>query len=151
MMNKMIAAIVIVYVGLTSGTATAQAMDPNLKGLPPALQKAIAAETHGATIKSVSKEKEHGKVIYEVETLVNGRTRDVNFDANGAVLVVEEQSSLEAIPPAARAAIEQRATGGRLKTVELVTKNGKTTYEAIIVKGGKNIEVVVNSDGSAAK
>jgi len=63
----------------------------------------------------------------EVETVVNGRTRDIVFSADGSVLVVEDQSSLDAIPKAARAAIEKQAEGP-ITSVEVVTKGKTVTY-----------------------
>ena len=119
--------------------------------MPPAVRDAVEKETSGAIIKNVSKENDNGKAVYEVETTVNGRTRDVMFAADGEVLAVEEQSSLEAIPAAARQAIEARAAGGKVTTVELVRKGTAVTYEAVVVKGGKKAEVTVNADGTAAK
>jgi uncharacterized membrane protein YkoI len=135
------------------GVAGADAQDASakLKGLPPAVQKAVAIETRGATIKGVAKEVEAGNTVYEVETLVNGRTRDLLFASDGALLVVEEQASLDTIPAAARAAIEKRAAGGRITTVELVTRGSAVAYEAVVVKGGKKSEVTVNADGSPTK
>jgi uncharacterized membrane protein YkoI len=129
----------------------AQDASAKLKSLPPAVQKAIAAETNGATIKGVSKEVENGKTMYEVETLVGGRTKDLVFASDGAIVVVEEQSSLDAIPAAARAAIEKRAAGGRVTTVEVVKHGPSITYEAVVVKSGKKTEVTVDADGNPAK
>jgi uncharacterized membrane protein YkoI len=151
MVKRLILGSALVLVIVASGAALAQEIDPRLKNLPPALQKAVAAETRGATVKSIAKEKENGKTVYEVETIVGGRTRDLIFGASGDVLVVEEQSSIDAIPAAARATIEKQAAGGRIKSVELLTKSGKTTYEAIVIKGGKTSEVIVNADGTASR
>src|SRR5207302_5672129 len=52
-----------------------------MKDLPPAVQKAIQDQTAGAQVKGLSKEVEGGKTFYEAETVVNGRTRDLLFDA----------------------------------------------------------------------
>ena len=133
------------------GAAAAQEPNAKLKSLPPAVQRAVETETKGATIKDVSKEVENGKTVYQVETLVAGRTRDMVFAADGALLVVEEQSSLEALPAAARSAIEKQATGGRVTSVEVVRKGADLSYEAVVVKAGKKTEVVVNADGTKAK
>ena len=62
-----------------------------LKNLPPAVRATVEAETKNATIKGLSKETEKGKTVYELESLVNGRTRDLMIDAAGQVYLVEEQ------------------------------------------------------------
>jgi hypothetical protein len=122
-----------------------------MKDLPPAVQKAIEEQTRGAQIKGLSKEGEKGKTTYEVETIVNGKTRDITLDATGALVSVEEPVSIDAIPVAAKAAIMKLAAGGTIKSVESVTKGQTVTYEAIIAKGLKKSEVVVGADGSVQK
>jgi hypothetical protein len=87
----------------------------------------------------------------EVETRVNGKSRDLTIDAAGALVSVEEPVGVDAIPAAAKAAIEKLAVGGKIKSVESVTKGQTVTYEAVIVKGSKKSEVVVAADGSVQK
>jgi hypothetical protein len=45
----------------------------NMKNLPPAVKATVEGESKGATVKGISSEKENGKTVYELETLVNGR------------------------------------------------------------------------------
>ena len=48
------------------------------------MQKAVRQEeAKGATVMSVVAEKEGARTLYEVETMVNGRTRDLILDATG--------------------------------------------------------------------
>lgn len=122
-----------------------------MKDLPPAVQKSVQEQSKGAQLKGLSKEVEQGKTFYEAETVVNGRTRDLLFDAAGTLVEIEEETPIETIPAAARAAIEKKASGGKIKKLETVTKGQSVTYEAAIVRGGKTQEVAVKADGSAAK
>ena len=122
-----------------------------MKDLPPAVQKTVAEQTKGAQIKGLSKEIEKGKTMYEVETVLNGKARDLLIDANGGLVSVEEPVAMDAIPAAAKAAIEKLAAGGKVKSVESVTKGRVVSYEAVIVKGAKKSEVVVAADGSVEK
>ena len=59
--------------------------------LPPAVEKTVAAQTQGATIKGFSQENEKGETYYEAETTVNGHSKDITIDANGALVEIEEQ------------------------------------------------------------
>jgi uncharacterized membrane protein YkoI len=122
-----------------------------MKDLPPAVQKTVQEQTKGAQIKGLSKEVEKGKTMYEVETLVNGKSRDLLIDASGALISVEEPVTIDTIPAAAKAALEKLAAGGKIKSVESVTKGQTVTYEAVIAKGLKKSEVVVAADGSIQK
>jgi uncharacterized membrane protein YkoI len=123
-----------------------------LKDLPPAVQKSIQDEAKGAEIKNIGKETEHGVAQYEVETMLNGKHRDFNVDTKGAVLVVEEESSIDTFPAAARAAIMKKVGDGKLGMVELFKRGGETMYEAAYTtKGGKKHEVLVKADGTETK
>jgi len=122
-----------------------------MKDLPPAVQKAVEEQTKGARIKGLSKEVEKGKTMYEVETIQSGNARDLLFDAAGALVSVEELVSIDAIPAAAKTALEKLAAGGKIRSVELVTKGQTVTSEAVIVKGSKKSEIEVAADGSIQK
>ena len=123
-----------------------------LGSLPPALQASIKKETTGATIQSVVKEKEDGRLQYEVETKLNGKSRNLVFLPSGELFETEDETDLNSIPAPARDAIQKKAADGKIASVEkLVTDKGtKTYYEAAIVaKGGKKIEYSVHADGSS--
>jgi uncharacterized membrane protein YkoI len=97
------------------------------------------------------KEVENGKTVFELETKVNGRGRDLMIEESGAVLSVEEEVTLDSIPEAARAAIEKQAAGGKITKVETLTIGKTVTYEAAVVRKGKTSEIAVAADGSAVK
>lgn len=123
-----------------------------LKDLPPAVQKTVQAELKGGEIKSIGKETEHGVTQYEVETMLNGKHRDFEVDTKGTLLVVEEETAIDAIPAAAKAAILKKVADGKLGLVELFLKNGETMYEAgYTTKAGKKHEVLVKADGTETK
>jgi uncharacterized membrane protein YkoI len=120
-----------------------------LKDLPPAVKATVEAETTNATLKGLGKEKENGKTVYEVETLVKGRTRDLMIDAAGKVYEVEEQLDADKAPAPVRAALEAK---GKIVVLESVMANGKTTYEGQVQpKTGKKITLDLNADGTPVK
>jgi uncharacterized membrane protein YkoI len=122
-----------------------------LQDLPPAVQKTVKAETANAKIVGIAKEVEGGKTVYELESTVNGKGRDLMIDSAGAVLSVEEEVALDSIPAAARTAIQKKAAGGKIGKVEKLTKDKKVAYEAVVTVKGKAAEVCVNVDGSDSK
>ncbi len=123
-----------------------------LEDLPAAVQTTVKEQTKAATLSGISKEVEKGKTLYEVETKVGAKTRDLMLSAAGEVLSVEEEVDLESIPAPAKAAFQKRAAGGTVQKVEKVTAGSKVSYEAAIqLKSGKKIEQAVNADGSLHK
>jgi len=116
--------------------------------LPPAVEKTVAAQTQGATIKGFSQEKENGQILYETETTVNGHSKDITIDANGAVVEIEEQVALDSLPAAVKAGLQSKAGAGKILKIESLTKNGKVVaYEAKVEAAGKKKEIQVRPDG----
>jgi uncharacterized membrane protein YkoI len=123
-----------------------------MSDLPAAVQKTVQEQTKGAQVKGISKEVEKGKTQYEVETMVNGKSRDMIIDTKGAVVEVEEETTMDSIPAAAKGAIEKKAGGGKITKVETLTKGQTVMYEAAITtKAGKKTEIQVGADGSVQK
>lgn len=124
-----------------------------LKDLPAAVQKTVTDTLKGGEIKNIGKETEKGVSQYEVETMLNGKHRDFNVDSKGTLLVVEEETSIDSIPAAAKTTIMKKVGAGKLGTVETFTKPGsETMYEAAwTTKAGKKLEVLVKADGTETK
>lgn len=132
-----------------SGLARGADQKATMKNLPPAVKATVEAESKGATIKGISSEKENGKTVYELETLVNGRTRDLMIDSAGKVYLVEEQLDIDKAPAAVKAALEAR---GKIVALESVVENGKTRYEGQVrTKAGKKVALEVDADGKPYK
>ena len=135
-------ALAVAVIGLTAAEKKIQ-----MKDLPAAVQKAVQQEeARGATVKSIVAEKEGGKTMYEVETMVSGRSRDLIFDATGKIVEVEEEVSIDAVPAPVKAALE---AAGKVIKVETLTKGAKVTYEAQIEKNGT--EIAVDAAGKRVK
>ena len=120
-----------------------------MKDLPAAVQKTVQAEeAKGARIVGLATEVEGGKKMYEVETIVGGRTRDLLLNAAGAIVETEEETAIDAVPASVKAAFEAR---GKVGKVETVTKGRTVTYEAVVEKNGKKSEVAVDAAGKPIK
>jgi uncharacterized membrane protein YkoI len=139
---------------VASGFATRQVWAQNqtetkvtLQELPPAVQEAVKTHSRGATVRGFSKEIKDGRALYEVELSVKGLTRDLTFDAKGKLISDEQQTTLNEIPAAARAAIQKAATGGKLTLVEKVTEGSSICYEGHITKAGQEVEIKVDATG----
>ena len=131
-----------------SWSAVGQERKIKRSDLPAAVEKTVVEQSKGATIRGFSEEKENGQTTYEAEMLVNGHTKDVSMDANGALQEIEEQVDLQALPPEVGAGLQARAGKGKITKVESITKKGKlVAYEAKVVTDGKKSEIQVGPDG----
>jgi uncharacterized membrane protein YkoI len=135
---------------LLAGTASAQEKKIKRSDLPPAVEKTVAAQSEGATIKGFSTEKEKGQTLYEVEMTVNGHSKDILIAADGSIVEVEEQVALDSLSPEVKAGLQAKAGKGKLVKVESLTKKDKlVAYEAQVDTNGKKSEVQVGPDGKA--
>lgn len=118
--------------------------------LPPAVEKTVATESQGATIKGFSEEKENGQTYYEAEMTVSGHSKDLVIDKNGAIVEIEEQVALDSLPPDVKSGLQQKSGSGKILKVESLTKHGKlVAYEAKVEANGKKKEIQVGPDGKA--
>jgi hypothetical protein len=130
--------------------ASASAQEKKIKraDLPPAVEKTVAAQSAGATVRGFTQEKEKGQVYYEAEMTVNGHSKDVLIDPNGAVVEVEEEIAIDALPAPVKAGLQSKAGSGKIVKVETLTKHDKlVAYEAQVTTNGKKSEVQVGPDG----
>jgi hypothetical protein len=131
--------------------AQAEARVP-CKTLPAAVLHQAKVEAGDATIRGCVKDKEDGKLTYEVETLKDGRSRDILFDASGTVLEVEQEVAAGSLPPAVSDAIARAANGSKLGKVESVTRGGViASYETTIMKKGRRQEIAFSPQGNPVK
>jgi hypothetical protein len=133
---------------LLAGTASAQEKKIKRSDLPPAVEKTVAAQSEGATVRGFSTEKENGQTFYEAQMMINGHSKDVLIAADGTVAEVEEQVVLDSLSAEVKAGLQAKAGKGRVLEVESITKKGKlVAYEAKVEANGKRSEVQVGPDG----
>ena len=133
---------------LLAGSVSAQEKKIKRSDLPPAVEKAVAAQSEGATIRGFSTEKEKGQTFYEAEMMVNGHSKDVLIAADGTVVEIEEQVVLDSLSAEVKAGLRTKAGKGKILKVESLTKKGKlVAYEAQVDTNGKKSEVQVGPDG----
>lgn len=116
--------------------------------LPAAVQKTADEQSKGATVRGYKKETENGRLVYELQLTVNGHSKDVSIDSKGNVLEIEEEVTLDKLPPSVRGALQKKAIAGTIQKVESITKHGSVVaYEAKLITDGKKSEVQVGPDG----
>ncbi len=133
---------------LLAGTVSAQEKKIKRSDLPPAVEKTVAAESVGATIRGFSTEKEKGQTLYEVELTLNGHSKDISMAADGSIVEIEEQVMFDSLSADVKAGLQAKAGKGKIVKVESLTKKGKlVAYEAQVDTNGKKSEVQVGPDG----
>lgn len=132
------------------GRLQAQEQKLQRSQLPAAVRSTLDRETQGAAIKGYATEREHGRRVYEAETVVDGHTRDLQVAEDGTLTEIEEEVALASLPAPAQAGLTAKAAGAKITKVESLTKGGKlVAYEAATLRGAKKGEVQVGPSGGA--
>jgi uncharacterized membrane protein YkoI len=140
----------VVFIVSLTFTAIAHAQEKKIRraDLPAAVEKTVAAQVQGATVRGFSQEKEKGELFYEAELTVSGHSKDILMDASGGIVEVEEQVALESLPAAVKDGLQAKADKGKILKVESITKHEKlVAYEAVVQTGAKKAEIQVDADG----
>ena len=140
----------LIVVSVISVTASIEAQEKKIKrsDLPAAVEKTVAEQSKGATIKGFATEVEDGKKIYEAEMIVNGHGKDISIDEKGNVIEIEEEVAIGSLPPTVKDSLMKAAGKGNIEKVESLTKQGKiVAYEAVVKTGTKRSEIQVGPDG----
>jgi hypothetical protein len=141
---------VLIFTMLLITNSVAQEKKIRRSDLPAAVEKTVASQSQGATIRGFSREIENGQTFYEAEMAVDGHSKDLLVDNSGAIVEVEEQVAIDSLPAPVKEGLQTKAGKGKLVKVESITKHDNlVAYEAQVMTGGKRSEVQVGPDGKS--
>src|SRR6266404_7132802 len=140
-------ALVITSLLFLSLSARAQEVKISEKDVPPAVITAFKSAYPQATIRGYAREKENGKVFYEVESKEGNTTRDILYNRDGSVQEVEKSIPATDLPAAAQATIHSRYPKAVITLAEKVTIGDKIGYEVSAKQGKRRISLEFNAAG----
>jgi uncharacterized membrane protein YkoI len=118
-----------------------------LAELPGAARAAVEKWLAGGTIKSIEKEEEDGKVIYDVEATVKGKHVEADIAADGTVLTTEEEVPFYSLPKAVRDAAEKYFGSAKDLNASKEVEKGKAQYEVEGQKDKKKVTLKFDDTG----
>jgi putative PepSY-like beta-lactamase-inhibitor len=141
-----------VSVALVLGiSGAAQEVKVSAKKVPRAVIAAFKAAYPGATIRGYAREKENGKVYFEIESTEGDVTRDVLYNPDGTLAVVEESMPVNDLPQEVQDAMRTSYPKAVIISAEKISRDGVTEYEAHAKVGRKHIEVKFDASGKVLK
>jgi hypothetical protein len=132
-----------------AGAARAAGAD----AIPANVMRTLTGKFPQAKIDKWSKEKEDGKVVYDIEFRQGERKFEADIFADGTVHNWEQQIAQSELPPAVMQAVDKQFPKAVLKEIMAVTevKNGAEQlegYEIVVQRGHKNdVELTIAPDG----
>jgi|SRR5579884_1646238 len=120
-----------------------------LDKLPKAVADAVKAKFPDAEMVSASKEKEDGKLLFEVAIKNKGQKIDVTVTPEGKIVEIEKEIAARDLPKVVADALDKKYPKATIKKVEEIIKEDKLVkYEALIVTDDKKtLEVSFDPSG----
>ncbi len=140
-------ALITTAVLLLALSAVAQEKKITAKDVPAAVMSAFKTAYPKATIRGYAREKEHGKVFYEIESREGTTTRDVLFNPDGTVAEIEESVAAIDLPAEIQQAIKRKYPKAIITRAERTTTGDKVSYEIAARQGKKRITTELDSSG----
>ena len=132
---------------LASFPAFAQESKIKEKDVPQAVLAAFKSAYPNATIRGLAKEKEKGKLFYEIESKDGATMRDLLYNPDGTVAEIEETVAATELPAEAQQIIKSKYPKGVVSRAEKVTKGNTIKYEVSIRNGKKRTGLAFDADG----
>jgi hypothetical protein len=149
-MNRKLTVVGMAVLALGMASAVAKEKKPSKGRLPPKVMAAVKSTCPSGEIQAVERAKEDGRVEYEVELLVDGKSCDLKVAANGTVLEVERQVALDKLPAAVRSTLAL-FTKAEVEKAEQVTKGTDSFYEVVIELDDSMFELKITADGKISE
>ena len=140
-------ALITTAVLLLALSAVAQEKKITAKDVPAAVMSAFKTAYPKATIRGYAREKEHGKVFYEIESREGTTTRDVLFNPDGTVAEIEESVAATDLPAEVQQAIKGKYPKAIITRAERTTAGDKVSYEIVARQGKKRVTIEFDSSG----
>jgi hypothetical protein len=124
-----------------------------LHKVPTAVLDTVRARFKEARIATTEKEREGGKLVYQVTIRHAGQTIDVTLTPEGVMLLIEKEISAKDLPEPVLRTLADRYPRAAYKTVEQgieveATQERLAYYAVLIVTAqGKTLEAIVSPDG----
>ena len=143
--------LVVSLVSLLYLSAFAQEVKLKRKQVPRAVIAAFQSTYPQAIMRGFAREKENGKVYYEVESVEGTTTRDVLYNPDGIVAEVEESMAVGDLPPAASEALRAKYPAAVITKAEKIVRGDITEYEAHARVGKKRVSMEFDANGAPLK
>lgn len=136
-------------IGLSLASLSAVAQESKVKetDVPAPVLAAFKSAYPNATVRGYAKEKEKGKLFYEIESKDGATMRDLLYNPDGTVAEIEETIAATELPSEAQQLIKSKYPKGVVSRAEKVTEGNRIKYEVSIRNGKKRTSLAFDADG----
>lgn len=140
---------------LVPAAASAREEKVRLDRVPAPVMDTVKARFGDAAVKGAGKEKENGKLVYEITLEEKGRNVDVTVTPSGDLLLIERSVPESALPAPVAATLASKYPGATYRVIEEIVEVDKgqerlASYEIELTTADRHTrEVKVRPDGAA--
>src|SRR5437660_4990868 len=120
---------------LVSLSASAQESKIREKDVPQAVIAAFKSTYPNATVRGYAKERENGKLFYEIESKDGDTMRDLLYNPDGTVAEIEETVAATDLPAAAQQLIHSKYPKAPMNKAARVTIASKSSFDVSAKQG----------------
>ncbi|MHC4240015.1 MAG: PepSY-like domain-containing protein, partial [Planctomycetota bacterium] len=126
--------------------------DVSLSDVPQAVRVVIERETEGFEIDDIERDKDDGKIVYEVDAENDDREIKLKVAEDGTLLEKEEELDTKDLPAAIQNAVKKMFGDVDFEDVEKEYRSGRgTIYKIEVEKDKLRIELEMKEDGTVVK
>ena len=139
----------LIAIGLLLASVSGFAQESKIKekDMPPAVIAAFKSAYPNATVRGYAKEREKGKLFYEIESKDGATMRDLLYNPDGTVAEIEETIAATDLPAEAQQLIKSKYPKGVVSRAEKVTEGNTIKYEVSIRNGKKRNGLAFDANG----
>ena len=144
MPRKALAPLVIFLGLLLSGISRGQESGSlKLADLPPAVQVTVKEQSQGGTLKNLWVGRNKNEKVYGAVIMTSGKRKEVVVNAEGHVVDVVQDFTIESMPAAVRKTFKEQLQGATILNTSKETENGAVKYviETDIQGRSRNISI----------
>jgi hypothetical protein len=119
-----------------------------ISDLPEPVQKVVKKQTKGIKNYTLAKATMGIETIFELKMKVKGLAKEIEIDADGNFIKVEQEVKLATLPAKVKKGLATAAGKGKILKVKSITKGAAVTYEATVKTGKETSNVVVGANGA---
>jgi hypothetical protein len=138
-------ALVVFLVGASS--VSAQEQEISCDDVPRAVRAAFEKAYPKATVNACAEEVEAGKTVYEIASREGGTGRDVLFEADGGLILVEETVAVGDVPDPVQQAVHKMYPNSVITLAEKIMRDATVLYEFRVKDRGGLEEIVFDGSG----
>jgi hypothetical protein len=140
--------VLVMFMGLGTIVLAQEGEPIGCEQVPTPIMSVFTEAYPNATVKGCAREVDDDKTLYEIQSVDGDANRDVIYDDDGQLIVIEELMNTASLPEPVQQAVREKAPKGEIEVAKKLTRGASVSYELQIQEAGTSKEIVVDPKGN---